>query len=68
MNASRTRTDGCLRATVGDSGERVSNTWVTCLSHRDSSGKLELIPNNAAAPHGDVVKALVAPIDGLASD
>ena len=27
------------------SGERVSNTWVTCLGVGDNLGKLELIPH-----------------------
>jgi hypothetical protein len=29
-----------------ESGERVSNTWVTCPRHRDSPGKPGLIPNS----------------------
>ena len=27
------------------SGERVSNTWATCLTDRDNLGKLKLIPD-----------------------
>ena len=34
-----------LDSSEGESGERVSNTLVTCPEERDNSGKLELIPH-----------------------
>src|SRR5688572_20289387 len=42
---------GCLHPAVR-SGERVSNTWVTCLEDRDNFGKLELIPDVLSGSHG----------------
>ena len=35
-----------------ESGERVSNTWVTCPRLRDNNGKPLLIPDNPSGPHG----------------
>ena len=35
-----------------ESGERVSNTWVTCPRLRDNNGKPLLIPDNPCVPHG----------------
>ena len=46
---------GCLHLAVR-SGERVSNTWVTCLEDRDNSGKLGLIPDVLSGSHGPVSK------------
>ncbi len=47
------------RATKGEgvtplpeSGERVSNTWVTCPGLRDNNGKPLLIPDDSCVPHG----------------
>jgi hypothetical protein len=34
-----------------ESGERVSNTWITCPRLWDNSGKPLLIPDNPAASH-----------------
>ena len=34
-----------------ESGERVSNTWVTCPGFWDNSGKPLLIPDDPAASH-----------------
>ena len=36
------------------SGERVSNTWATCLEDGDNSGKLGLIPDVLSGSHGPV--------------
>ena len=38
------------------SGERVSNTWVTCLGVRDNSWKRLLIPDGMTGPHVPVIK------------
>jgi hypothetical protein len=38
------------------SGERVSNTWATCLEDGDNSGKLGLIPDVLFESHGSVSK------------
>ncbi len=38
------------------SGELVSNVWVTYLGHRDSCGKLRVIPDKTTASTGAVVK------------
>ena len=38
------------------SGERVSNTWATCLEDWDNSGKLGLIPDVLSGSHGLVSK------------
>ena len=35
------------------SGGRVSNTWATCPSDRDNTGKLVLILDTVGTPHGD---------------
>jgi hypothetical protein len=35
-----------------ETGARVSNTYVICLQEGDNFGKPELIPHNAAGPHG----------------
>jgi hypothetical protein len=37
---------------VEPSGERVSNTWVTCLEDRDNGSKESLIPDNVLVLHG----------------
>ena len=39
------------------SGERVSNTWATCLLHRDNSRKRLLIPDKTTPRHLGGVKA-----------
>ena len=41
------------------SGERVSNTWVTCPPFWDKPWKRGLIPNILALSHGGVGKAFV---------
>jgi hypothetical protein len=38
------------------SGERVSNTWVTCLGVWDNSGKLLLIPDGMGEAHAWLIK------------
>ena len=43
--------------TPAESGERVSNTWVTCPGHRDNHGKPWLIPNNPCSAHAQQGKA-----------
>jgi hypothetical protein len=40
------------------SGERVSNTWVTCPRHRNNPGKPGLMPDTLARSHGHARKAL----------
>ena len=40
------------------SGERVSNTWVTCPEDRNNSGKLELMPDVLVGSHGLTRKGL----------
>jgi hypothetical protein len=40
-----------------ESGERVSNTWITCPRLWDNSGKPLLIPDDPAASHDAVGKA-----------
>src|SRR6478736_10573077 len=47
-HASRTERPACGYS----SGERVSNTWVTCPQLRDNSGKPGLIPDIQLASHG----------------
>ncbi len=42
------------------SGERLSNTWATCPSHRDSLGKPGVIPDAPPPPHGGGGKAQTA--------
>ncbi len=37
-----------LDSSEGESGERVSNTWVTCLKDRDNCWKRQLIPDSLA--------------------
>src|SRR5207249_10213506 len=46
---------GCLHP-ASRSGERVSNTWATCLEDGDNSGKLELIPDDLFGSHGPISK------------
>ncbi len=46
---------GCLHST-SRSGERVSNTWATCLEDGDNSGKLGLIPDIPTGSHDPVRK------------
>ena len=41
-----------------ESGERVSNAWVTCPMERDSPGKLGVRPHIIILPHGEVMKYL----------
>ena len=48
-HASRARTRGFG---PGDSGERVSNTWITCPRHRNSPGKLGLMPDSPTSLRG----------------
>src|SRR5690242_21125986 len=48
------------------SGERVSNTWVTCPSLWDKPGKLGLIPDVHIFSHGVVWKVLS--LDGSVGD
>ena len=50
------------------SGARVSNAYVICLWLWDNTSNEMLIPDDAAAPQGDVVKVYTASKDGLASD
>jgi hypothetical protein len=38
------------------SGERVSNTWVTCLGVRDNGGKLLLILDSMGETHVSLIK------------
>ena len=40
-----------------ESGERVSNTWITCPGLWDNSGKPLLIPDNTYLSHDRYVKA-----------
>ena len=49
------------------SGERVSNTWETCLSQRDSHRKRWLIPHDIRESHDTLIKDLSV-IDGPAAD
>jgi hypothetical protein len=42
------------------SGERVSNTWATCPQLGDKPGKLGLIPDAHALPHGGAWKGFLA--------
>jgi hypothetical protein len=46
---------GCLHPALR-SGERVSNTWATCLEDWDNSGKLGLIPDVLFGSHGPISK------------
>ena len=46
---------GCLHPALR-SGERVSNTWATCLEDGDNSGKLGLIPDIPTGSHDPVRK------------
>ena len=57
-HASRTRRDGrILRVTeILESGERVSNAWVTCPMERNSLGKLGVMPYNICLSHGRYIK------------
>ena len=50
------------------SGARVSNTYAICLLSGDNISNEVLIPDDAAAPHGDVVKVYMTSRDELASD
>src|SRR5690606_40266091 len=52
----------------GPSGGRVSNTWVTCLSDRDNTGKPVLIPDTLFRAHAWGRKGAAAPLtDGPAA-
>src|SRR5438552_2564340 len=44
--------------TLAESGERVSNTWVTCPGLWDNNGKPLLIPDDPAASHDAAGKDL----------
>ncbi len=57
---------GCLHLAVR-SGERVSNTWATCLEDGDNSGKLGLIPDDPTGSHGPVRQMVLPPREGLAA-
>ena len=46
---------GCLHS-ASRSGERVSNTWATCLEDGDNSGKLGLIPDDLFGSHDPISK------------
>ena len=49
MQVERGRTDS--QELVLPSGERVSNTWVTCLEDWDNGSKGSLIPDNVVVSH-----------------
>ena len=51
IHASRATKPVLVRG-LAESGERVSNTWVTCPGLWDNNGKPLLIPDNPAASHG----------------
>src|SRR6187399_1113852 len=53
-HASRTERPACGYS----SGERVSNTWVTCPQLWDNPRKRVLIPNTDHLPHGGWLKVL----------
>jgi hypothetical protein len=42
---------------LGESGERVSNTWATCPRLWDNSGKPGLIPDTPSGSHDPAGKA-----------
>ena len=44
----------------GESGERVSNTWIICLVQRNNRKKFQLKPYNLFLPHGKKSKHLWA--------
>jgi hypothetical protein len=54
------RTDPVSSETGQVSGERVSNTWVTCPEDWDNSGKPGLIPDTLPSPHGEGKKGLLS--------
>ncbi len=54
MQVERSAVESLLSA--ARSGERVSNTWVTCLEDGDNSGKLGLIPDIPIGSHGPMGK------------
>ncbi len=56
-----------VRVAIPESGERVSNTWVTCLGVGDNHGKLWLIPHGPIDMGISIGKALVLR-EGPASD
>ena len=57
-HASRTRRDGMIlrENEILESGERVSNAWVTCPMERNSLGKLGVMPYNIVKSHGFTIK------------
>ena len=57
-HASRTRRDGMIlrENEILESGERVSNAWVTCPMERNSLGKLGVMPYNIVKSHGFAIK------------
>ena len=42
-----------------ESGERVSNAWVTCTMERNSLGKLGVKPYIMVLSHGEIMKTPV---------
>ena len=52
---------------LGQSRERVSNTWVTCPEDRDNPRKLGLIPDVVRRPHDFRTKGGNSLGDGLAA-
>ena len=57
-HASRTRRDGMIlrENEILESGERVSNAWVTCPMERNSLGKLGVMPYKIRLSHGRCIK------------
>ena len=53
-HSSRTEIGGACSTYL--SGGRVSNAWATCLSKRDTTGKLVLIPHNIYLSHVRYIK------------
>ena len=49
------------------SGERVSNTWATCLEDGDNSGKLGLIPDMLVGSHGPIEEMVLPLREGPAA-
>ncbi len=56
IHASRGTKPGWVTSPA-ETGERVSNTWVTCPGLRDNNGKPLLIPDYLCEPHGSQSKA-----------
>ena len=53
----------------GESGERVSNTWVICLGAWDNLGKLGLIPHNVLVARAAGIKGPQGSLgEGAAAD